>query len=56
MFKYMRLESYDDTLDNLQIIRTASQQATLENMEAKAREDYMLSYMLDVETRAGDSL
>jgi len=56
MFKYMRLESYDDTLDNLQMMRTESQQATLENMEAKAREDYMLSYMLDVETRAGDSL
>ena len=56
MFKYLRLESYDDTLDNLQILRTESQQATLENMEAKAREDYMLGYMLNIETKAGDSL
>ena len=56
MFKYMRLESYDDTLDNLQILRTEGQQVTLENMDQRAREDYMLGYLLNVETRASDSL
>lgn len=56
MFKYMRLEGYDDTLDNLVAHRTDGQQKTLEKMGAQAREDYMLSYSLDIETKASDSL
>lgn len=56
MFKYLRLESYDDTLDNLVMHRTDVQQKTLEKMEEQAREDYILSYLLDVETKASDSL
>ena len=56
MFKYMRLESYDDTLDNLVASRTEGQQATLEKMHKQAREEYTLSYMLDIETKASDSL
>ena len=56
MFKYLSLEGYDDTLDNLVATRTGSQQTTLEKMSKQAREDYMLSYMLDIETRASDSL
>lgn len=56
MFKYMRLESYDDTLDNLQIIRTEDQQVTLDGLTRQPREEYLLGYMLDVETRASDSL
>jgi adenine-specific DNA-methyltransferase len=56
MFKYLSLEGYDDTLDNLVAHRTDGQQKTLEKMTAHAREDYQLSYMLDIETRGSDSL
>jgi len=56
MFKYMYLESYDDTLDNLRAIRTKDQETLLEKMSAGAHEDYMLSYMLNIETKASDSL
>jgi len=56
MFKYMYLESYDDTLDNLRAVRTEDQETLLEKMSAGAREDYTLSYMLNVETKASDSL
>jgi len=56
MFKYMYLESYDDTLDNLRAVRTKRPGNASEKMSAGAREDYMLSYMLNVETKASDSL
>lgn len=56
MFKYLRLEGYDDALDNLLARRTDSQQKTLEKMGRQTREDYMLSYFLDIETKASDSL
>ncbi len=50
MFKYIRLESYEDTLNNLEVKRTEAQQSLLEQ-SASFRESYMLSYMLDVESR-----
>ncbi len=53
MFKYIRLESYEDTLNNLVLSRTETQQRLLEE-SFSFRESYMLSYMLDVEGR--DSL
>lgn len=56
MFKYMCLESYDDTLDNLQVRRSESQQTTLDGLTRQPREEYLLGYMLDVETRASNSL
>ncbi len=56
MFKYMCLESYDDTLDNLVVSRTDEQQKTLESMSVQAREDYMLSYLLDIETMTSNSI
>ena len=51
-FKYMRLEQYEDTLNNLEL----KQQQTTAQFEdgSSFKESYMLSYMLDVETR--DSL
>ena len=51
-FKYMHLESYEDSLNNLQLKRSAQQQSllSLDNFG----EEYMLHYMLDVESR--DSL
>jgi len=56
MFKYMRLEGYDDTLDNLVVRRSANQNATLAIITPLAREDYTLSYLLDIETKASDSI
>lgn len=51
-FKYMRLEQYEDTLNNLKI---KEQQTTADfNDGSGFKESYMLEYMLDVETR--DSL
>ena len=51
----MKLESYEDALDNLLLKRDAKQSELLET-HAQAREDYMLKYMLDVEVRGSASL
>jgi len=53
MFKYIRLESYEDTLNNLELKRTDKQEQLLlsNEMSEKAKEEYLLSYMLDVETK-----
>ena len=48
-FKYIRLEQYEDTLNNLEI-----KKQELDFQPDEFRESYMLSYMLDTETR--DSL
>ncbi|UYZ13739.1 site-specific DNA-methyltransferase [Brevibacillus sp. WF146] len=56
MFKYIRLESYEDTLNNLDINRTDEQQLALELMPTETREEYLLSYMLDIETEGSASL
>ena len=48
-FKYMRLEQYEDTLNNLTI-----QPATISKDNADFYDGYVLGYMLDIETR--DSL
>ena len=51
-FKYMRLEQYEDTLNNLKI---KEQETKLQFDDGGSfKESYMLEYMLDVETR--DSL
>lgn len=49
-FKYMRLEQYEDTLNNLAIKRDS----TLFEHGSAFKESYILDYMLDTETR--DSL
>lgn len=49
-FKYIRLEQYEDTLNNLQL----QQSKGLFKDGSEFKESYMLSYMLDTETR--DSL
>lgn len=51
MFKYMRLESYDDTLDNLVPVKTGGQQKALDLAHKDAQEEYRLKYMLDFETK-----
>lgn len=49
-FKYMRLESYEDTLNNLTLKRPeATQEALLD--ETAFSEDYLLHYMLDFESQ-----
>ena len=55
MFKYIRLESYEDTLNNLELKRTEAQRSLLEQSDL-FRESYMLSYMLDVESKGSASL
>lgn len=53
LFKYLHLESYEDTLNNL--TATAPDEATSSLLENDSfREDYMLGYSLDVSTK--DSL
>jgi adenine-specific DNA-methyltransferase len=54
-FKYIRLESYEDALNNLELKRSAQQGMFLE-ADAEMREQYTLSYMLDVESRGSQSL
>ena len=58
--KIVRLESYEDTLNNLEIRRTERQQLLLDTPEANTenglREQYILRYMLDVETHDSQSL
>jgi adenine-specific DNA-methyltransferase len=54
-FKYVRLESYEDALNNLELKRT-DQQASLLEQDDDLREQYILSYMLDVESRGSQSL
>jgi adenine-specific DNA-methyltransferase len=52
MIKYLDLESYEDVLNNLSLKQNKTQVSLLETSEFK--DEYMLSYMLDVESR--DSL
>ena len=58
LFKYIRLESYEDTLNNLALQRTPEQQQVLfgEDAPAGRREEYLLSYMMDLESRGSASL
>jgi adenine-specific DNA-methyltransferase len=55
VFKYVRLESYEDSLNNLELRRTEVQGSLLET-NAGLREDYNLRYMLDVESKGSASL
>lgn len=50
-FKVLKLESYEDTLNNLQLRRNQVQQSLLDSLSPSAREDYLLRYMLDIESR-----
>lgn len=55
IFKYIRLESYEDTLNNIEINLTQEQLSLLEK-NPELREQYMLSYMLNNETENSTSL
>lgn len=60
LIKVLRLESYEDTLNNLQLERAAPQQSLLDTPAAKGgdglREQYLLRYQLNVEARGSASL
>ena len=60
IMKVLRLESYEDTLNNLETRRSETQQSLLDGHQAQGpdglREQYLLRYMLDVETRGSQSL
>lgn len=49
-FKYIRLESYEDTLDSLELIPPASAQQDLLTQNPTLSEDYRLRYALGQET------
>ena len=50
-FKYLRLESYEDTLNNIEI-----EEGTLKFLNPAVKEQYMLHYLLPNETRGSLSL
>lgn len=51
-FKTLRLESYEDVMDNLKLQRSEQQSDALAKSQNKAlKEDYLLHYMLDVEAK-----
>ncbi|PHJ36835.1 DNA-cytosine methyltransferase [Desulforamulus profundi] len=55
MFKYIRLESYEDTMNNLELKRPPEHDS-LFAQHKELREEYILSYMLDMETNGSASL
>lgn len=57
LFKYMKLESYEDALNNIKFTQTVEQLSALnQNMSKQAKEEYFISYMLDNETKNSSSL
>jgi len=54
-FKYLRLESYEDTLNNLRLDENPKRNKALA-ANTTLKEDYMLRYFLDVETKGSQSL
>lgn len=56
LFKVIRLESYEDSLNNLRLLQTPEQKASLKNSDQRQRDEYLLSYFLDIETEGSSSL
>lgn len=50
IFKYFKLESYEDTLNNLKFTKTKEQKNLLDN-NPEVKEDYLLNYSLHVESQ-----
>jgi adenine-specific DNA-methyltransferase len=49
-FKVLKIESYEDTLNNLELRRTEEQLRLLEN-RAELKDEYLMHYMLEIESR-----
>jgi adenine-specific DNA-methyltransferase len=56
LFKCVQLEGYEDTLNNLRLMRTSDQESALSAAPARVRDDYLLGYFLDVESTGSASL
>ena len=56
VFKYMRLESYEDTMDGLEAIPPSGEQQALLEANAELAEDYRLRYALGTETSSSACL
>jgi adenine-specific DNA-methyltransferase len=50
-FNVLKLESYEDSLNNLQLRRMSAQGDMLNALPQQAKDDYLLNYLLDVESR-----
>jgi len=50
VLKYVRLESYEDALDNISLSKNETQKSLIEK-NRDFREQYVLSYMLDIESQ-----
>jgi adenine-specific DNA-methyltransferase len=51
VFKVLYLESYEDTLNNLQLRPSVEQVNLLNTLPQQVKDDYLLNYQLDVESR-----
>lgn len=56
LFKIVRLESYEDTLNNLRLHRTPEQEAALRRADDSQRAEYLINYFLDIESAGSASL
>ena len=54
-FKYLRLESYEDTLNNLRFEENPTR-ANVVKANPELKEDFMLRYLLEIETKGSQSL
>lgn len=50
-FKVLKIEGYEDTLNDLDLKRSDAQTSLLEGFSADKRDDYLMRYMLDVEAK-----
>lgn len=50
-FKVLKIESYEDTLNNLELRRSDAQQNLLDSLPDGVQDDYLLRYMLDIESQ-----
>lgn len=49
--KVIKLESYEDTLNNLELIRTQEQDDLFGGLTPEEKDDYLMHYMLDIESQ-----
>jgi adenine-specific DNA-methyltransferase len=50
-FKVIKIESYEDTLNNLRLCRTSAQDDLLNALPQQAKDDYLINYLLELESR-----
>lgn len=51
LFQYVHLESYEDTLNNLELRKPQTTGDLFDSMPEQAKSDYLLNYMLDTESK-----